>query len=38
MRPHISLDVRDVGKSVAFYGQGFEVPPKSRQPTTHNST
>jgi catechol 2,3-dioxygenase-like lactoylglutathione lyase family enzyme len=28
MRPHLSLDVRDVSKSVAFYEKVFGVPPQ----------
>ena len=30
MRPHISLDVRDVAKSVAFYEKVFGVPPQKQ--------
>lgn len=30
MRPHISLDVRDVSKSVAFYEKVFTVPPQKQ--------
>lgn len=30
MRPHISLDVRDVSKSVAFYEKVFGVPPQKQ--------
>jgi len=28
MRPHISLDVRDMSKSVAFYEKVFRVKPQ----------
>jgi catechol 2,3-dioxygenase-like lactoylglutathione lyase family enzyme len=30
MRPHISLDVRDVSKPVAFYENVFGVPPQKQ--------
>ncbi len=30
MRPHISLDVRDVSKSVAFYEKVFDVKPQKQ--------
>ena len=30
MRPHISLDVRDVSKSVAFYEKVFGVKPQKQ--------
>lgn len=30
MRPHISLDVRNVSKSVAFYEKVFTVPPQKQ--------
>ena len=30
MRPHISLDVRDVSKSVTFYGKVFGVKPQKQ--------
>jgi|CXWL01.1.fsa_nt_gi predicted lactoylglutathione lyase len=31
MRPHISLDVHDVSKSVAFYEKIFGVPPQKQK-------
>ena len=30
MRPHVSLDVRDVSKSVTFYGKVFGVKPQKQ--------
>ena len=38
MRPHISLDVRDVAQSVAFYEKVFGVKPRSRWPTMPSLT
>lgn len=31
MRPHISLDVRDVAKSVAFYEKVFGLSPQKQE-------
>ena len=38
MRPHISLDVRDVSKSVAFYEKVFGVKPQKKWRTMPSST